>query len=324
MTLLHASVAKSKIPRMSKRTPALEVNRQRMKALLAELTPAQGLWPTALKGVRVRRTDHNIRRRPVLYEPSVFVVASGRKRGYVGGRELVYDPNNYVVLSVPLPFEVTTEVRRGEPLLGISVPVDLELVSELATRVRPRAPTEAQEMRGVIRPTSLELNMSDAVIRLLECLRVPLDAMVLGPGLVREITYRVLSGPQGDALLALVRRGSHLARIHATLQQIQREYAGALNVSRLAESANMSMSVFHRRFKRVTGVSPLRYLKAVRLHKARVLILSDGVGMSVAATKVGYESASQFSREFKRFFGYSPSAGQRPGTPFSTNSAAIS
>ncbi len=100
-----------------------------------ELTTGEGLCPTALDGVKLARTDHNIARTPVLYEPSVYIVTSGRKHGFVGGREFIYDPNNYLVLSVPLPFEVTTDVGRGEPMLGVSVRVDMSLISELSTRM---------------------------------------------------------------------------------------------------------------------------------------------------------------------------------------------
>ena len=284
----------------------LEANRRRMKTLLLELTTGEGLCPTALEGVKLARTDHNIPRTPVLYEPSIYVVASGRKNGFVGDREFVCDPNNYLVLSVPLPFEVSTDVGRGEPMLGVSVRIEMALVTELANRLNSPRSQKPENGLGIIRPTPLDLTMSKAVVRLLECLRSPVDAEVLGPGIVREIVYRVISGPQGEALLAMVNRSRHLAKIHATLQWIHREYSEPLNVPRMAEEVSMSVSAFHHSFKEVTGNSPLQYLKAVRLHKARLHIKYDGLGASVAAAKVGYESPSQFSREFKRFFGHSP------------------
>jgi AraC-like DNA-binding protein len=148
--------------------------------------------------------------------------------------------------------------------------------------------------------------MSDAIVRLLECLRSPVDAAVLGRGIVREITYQGLCGPQGDALFAMLARNGPLAQIHAVLHRMHTRYTEPLNVTRMAEEIGMSVSAFHHSFKAVTASSPLQYLKSVRLHEARMLIMYDGVGAAIAADRVGYESASQFSREFKRFFGSRP------------------
>lgn len=148
--------------------------------------------------------------------------------------------------------------------------------------------------------------MSDAIVRLLECLRSPVDAAVLGPGIVREIAYHGLCGPQGDALFAMLARNGPLAQIHAVLHRMHIRYTEPLNVTRMAEEIGMSVSAFHHNFKAVTASSPLQYLKSVRLHKARMLIMHEGLGAAIAADRVGYESASQFSREFKRFFGNRP------------------
>lgn len=148
--------------------------------------------------------------------------------------------------------------------------------------------------------------LGDAAVRLLECLRSPVDAAVLGPAIKREITSRVLCGPRGEALFAMLGRNGHAAQIHAVLRRMHTRYAEPLNVARMAAEVGMSVSALHHHFKAVTSASPVQYLKAVRLHKARMLILHDGVGAAVAADRVGHESASQFSREFKRLFGRSP------------------
>jgi AraC-like DNA-binding protein len=148
--------------------------------------------------------------------------------------------------------------------------------------------------------------MSDAIVRLLVCLHAPVDAAVLGRGIVREIAYYALCGPEGGALLTMLTRWGPLAQIHAVLHRMHSRYTEPLNVARMAEETGMSISAFHHNFKAVTGSSPLQYLKSVRLHKARMLILHDGLGAALAADRVGYESASQFSREFKRFFGNRP------------------
>ncbi|MHC7431286.1 helix-turn-helix transcriptional regulator [Klebsiella pneumoniae] len=134
----------------------------------------------------------------------------------------------------------------------------------------------------------------------------PLDARILGKQIVREILYYVLTGPCGGALLALVSRQTHFSLISRVLKHIESQYTENLSVDRLAAEANMSVSAFHHNFKAVTSTSPLQYLKNYRLHKARMLMIHDGMKASAAAMRVGYESPSQFSREFKRYFGLTP------------------
>jgi AraC-like DNA-binding protein len=149
--------------------------------------------------------------------------------------------------------------------------------------------------------------MINATVRLLECLQTPIDSRILGPQNVREIIYRVLYSNQGMTLRALAVRHSRFSQIARVLRRIHTEFDKELDVNSLAVEANMSVSTFHHNFKSVTLVSPIQYLKSVRLHKARQLMVQDGLNVGVAAGKVGYESASQFSREFKRYFGASPS-----------------
>ena len=288
--------------------PGLEANRRRMVELLGELAPAEGFHATILDGVKLRRSNLSEPRTPVLYEPSVYFVASGRKRGYVGDRCIVYDANHYLVLSVPLPFECEAETEKGEPLLGISVRLDVGIISELAASVDRFTKAQPAHDVACVHATPLDVALGDAVVRLLETLRSQEEAVVLGPSIKREITYRVLCGPRQETLLAMLGRNGDHTRIHSILRAMHVRFAEPLTVAGLAAEAGMSVSAFHHRFKEVTSTSPLQYLKAVRLHKARMLILHDGVGIAVAADRVGYESASQFSREFKRLFGHSPTA----------------
>jgi len=143
-------------------------------------------------------------------------------------------------------------------------------------------------------------------VRLLESLQAPLDCRVLGPQIVREICYRVLCGEQSGALRAVAARRGHFSQISKVLRRIHADYAAALDVESLAREASMSVSTFHQNFRDVTSTSPLQYIKSIRLHKARMLMAQEGLNASVAARQVGYESSSQFSREFKRFFGDTP------------------
>jgi AraC-like DNA-binding protein len=284
----------------------LEANRRRMVALLVQLTPDEGLRRSILDDVRLGRADRGYERVPVLYEPSIYIVASGRKIGFIGDRRFVYDPNNYLVLSAPMPFECQTEADADGPMLGLSVRVAPSVVSELAVHMPTRSRAAAADSIGCVEATPLDVAMSDAAVRLLECLRTPIDARILGPGIVREIVYRALCGPQGHLLLAMVGRHGQASQINTALQWIHTHYAEPFSVGRMADDMGMSVSAFHHQFKALTASSPVQYLKSVRLHKARALIVNEGAGAAVAATSVGYESPSQFSREFKRFFGASP------------------
>lgn len=153
----------------------------------------------------------------------------------------------------------------------------------------------------------LDAGMADAVMRLLGCLQSPLDSHILGPQLVREIIFRALRSEQGNALRAVAGRHSGYGRMARALRRIHTDYASALDIDTLAREANMSVSTFHHNFKAMTFTSPLQYLKSVRLYKAWSLMVQDGLNASTAANQVGYESPSQFSREFKRYFGRTPS-----------------
>lgn len=285
----------------------LEANRQRLAALLDRLTSSDGISRSCLDGVSFGRVTHSHPRSPVLYEPSIYVVARGRKVGFIGQRTVTYDANNYLVLAAPLPFECQTEPGPDGPMLGLSVRVAPGLISDLASRMPPQRqqmPTQAPEC---VEATPLDLALSDAAVRLVECLSSPVEAEILGPGIVREIVYRALCGPQGHVLLAMIARQGQTSQINSALRWIHARYAEPFSVGQIAGEVGMSVSAFHHRFKAATASSPVQYLKSVRLHKARDLIVNEGVGAAQAALSVGYESASQFSREFKRFFGASPS-----------------
>jgi AraC-like DNA-binding protein len=276
----------------------------RMTSLLDSLAVRNGIHPSAIEGVKLMRATQPMPRSPVLYEPGIFIVGQGRKRGYLGDQVFTYDAHNYLVLSVPLPFECETEASPSKPMLGVSIRVDLGVLAELLMKMDGHA-AEPAIPQGIY-STRLDARLSEATVRLLECLGDPVEARVLGPQVTREITYRVLCGEQGGALRAAAALHSRFAQVNRALQRIHSEYANELSVDALADAAGMSPSAFHQNFKAVTSTSPLQYLKTIRLHKARMLMAYEGLRAGIAAERVGYESQSQFSREFKRLFGASP------------------
>jgi len=281
--------------------------REQMVSLLETLTTAEGMRPSTLSGVHLLRVNESLARAPVVYDPSIVILAQGSKTGYLGDQIYTYDANNYLVLSVPLPFDCETHASPGKPLLGVALTVDpstlAELLLEMDDDAIPTPPAPA------IYSTPLTKELTGATVRLLESLRSPLETRVLGPQIVREITYRVLRGEQSAALRAICTRHSHFAQIGKVLRRIHDEYSVALDVDTLAREASMSVSTFHHNFRAVTSTSPLQYIKSIRLHRARLLMIREGLNAGVAARRVGYESSSQFSREFKRFFGETPAEG---------------
>lgn len=279
----------------------------RLVELLTELARGEGFSPSRLAGVRFMRSTQFVPRSPIAYEPSIVIVGQGRKSGHLGGRKFVYDANNYLVLTVPLPFECETEGRPEEPLLAVAINVTPQLVTELLMQIQQPPPAKG-ELPQAIQSAQLDAALSDSTVRLLVALRSDDDARILGPQIVREITYRALLGKLGHNLRALAAPHSHFGQISRVLQRIHTDFARSYDMTSLAREAGMSVSTFHAHFKAVTASSPLQYLKNVRLHKARMLMVHEGTNAATAAVQVGYESASQFSREFKRLFGDAPVA----------------
>jgi AraC-like DNA-binding protein len=280
-------------------------NRKRLARLLGDAAVLEGTQRTLVEGVDVIRVSKPAPRAPVVYQPKILIVGQGRKRAYLGGEIYQYDAYNYLVLSVPIPAECETEASPAEPLLLLTINLEPTMLGEMMLEMDEPSPPAGPTPRG-ISTTPMSEELGGSVIRLLECLKSPLDSRMLGRQMVREIVYRVLQGEQGGALRALASRDEHFSRIARVLKHIHAEYTSPLTVEALARKAGMSVAGLHHYFKLVTASSPLQYLKRIRLDQARLLMTHEGYNASTAARAVGYESPSQFSREFKRLFGATP------------------
>jgi len=276
-----------------------------MVQLASQLAPNDGFNHCALPGVKFLRSSAPSARRPVMYEPSIVVLVQGRKRGYVGERSFIYDAQQFLVLALPLPFEAETEASAAEPLLGLSIPIDLQTTAEVAMALDEANVPIATAPQGIV-SAPMDDKMSAAVLRLLEAAISPVEVRLLGPGIVREIIYHVLTSSLGGALRAALTHHSQFGKIGKALRRIHTDFQQPIDVAQLADEAGMSMAAFHASFKAVTMTSPIQYLKTTRLHKARLLMAQNGLSAAAASSRVGYESSSQFSREFKRFFGRTP------------------
>ena len=283
----------------------------RMAALLRGLAPDEGYNLIALPSVRVLRANRALARTPVLYDPGIVIVCQGRKRGYFGDRLYLYDEQHYLAVSVPVPFSMETDATPERPLLALYLHLDFALAAELASQIDGAGVAAAAQAPQSMLSTPMDDAMRTSVLRFIEAMSRPLEAAVLGPGLLRELYFRVLTGPQGSSMREALSLRGQFGRIGKSLRLIHAEYAGPLDVTRLAEEAGMSVPSFHSHFKAVTQVSPMQYVKSTRLHQARLLMVRQDLTAETASQAVGYTSPSQFSREFKRLFGQTPAAEAR-------------
>jgi len=242
----------------------------------------------------------------ITYHPGIIVVAQGSKRVNLGGTSFTYDQSRFVVTAVDLPIvswvaEATAEV----PCLALSIKLDMPMVRELISREEihvAEPPSDSPAMSiGETRPEFL-----DACCRLLDLLASPQDIPFLSGLIQREIIYRVLRGRAGARLRAVATLGDQSHRTAKAIAWIASNYSKPLRVEELADLASMGISTLHHHFRMLTAMSPLQYQKQLRLQSARSLMLNNGLDAASAAFEVGYESATQFNREYSRFFGQPP------------------
>ena len=281
-----------------------------MAELLEELATFDGgSVNSPIKGVRFFRNTKQTRRKPLLYTPGICIVASGYKLGHLGGKTFRYDAGNYLVTPISMPFECETFPNGNEPLLGMYIDIDLAQLNDLISQVDLHAGMQSHtvsDLQLAIGPSVMDDEMKDATIRLLKAHRSEQEARILGPAYLREIHYRALCGSQAPVLLSAARGNGTMAQVMNAIGLMERSYQDKFDIKQLAVSAHMSTSAFHKAFKDITADSPLQYLKKIRLTKARDLLGQRKMRANLAASEVGYESPSQFSREFKRYFGESP------------------
>ena len=245
-----------------------------------------------------------------VYDPMINLILQGGKTMTVGERTLRYDPATYFVMTVDLPAAGTVHAdRNGSPYLAISLTLDAEIIANLLHDAGPASSSVSPG--NVSRPSfsvaSVTPELMDAWVRMLGLMEKPGDIPALAPAYEREILYRVLQGPHGHLLRDIATPDSTLGRLRKAIQWIRENYASPLRIRALAQHAAMSESVFHRHFKMATALSPLQYQKQLRLLQARQLLVAHGKSVTAAAVDVGYESATQFSREYARAFGMPPS-----------------
>lgn len=275
--------------------------------MIARWTEGQNQVVTALSSLTLHHWEAPTEPTSYTLPPSICLIAQGAKRVLLGEDVYVYDAQSFLLSSVDLPVVAQIlEAGREKPYLGLTLELDLKITSQLMADSSLPSPQTRQAQRGLA-VSKVSLPLVNAFERLLELLDMPEDIPILAPMIQREICYRLLTGDQGPRLRQIVVAGSHSHQIARAIDWIKGNFHQPFHVDDLAANTGMSTSTFHSHFRSLTAMSPLQFQKRLRLNEARRLMLAANLDAATAAFEVGYESPSQFSREYSRLFGAPPS-----------------
>lgn len=285
---------------------------ERIAGLVARHAPIDGTHQTPLEGVQLFRVSAPVERVPGVYDPSVCAVVAGVKHAYHDGRTHTYRPGRYLCTTMPTPLEAEVpHATPEEPVLGVLIDIDTRSMTELLIQYRATKP-RPQNSAGTAKSAaagpavaSWDEQFTVALLRVLELLDNAAAVDLLAHGRLRELLYTIVEGPSGPVILDTIGAPTH--QLAPVLTYMRNNLDQPIAVEDLADRAGMSRAAFDRNFRAATSQSPLKYLKALRLNDAAMLI-ANGTTITNAAARVGYTSPSQFSREFKRHFGTTPRA----------------
>ncbi len=266
--------------------------------------PKEGIYDTAIPGVHLRHTTQITQPVHSIASPSLYIIAQGSKTVTLAGQTYRYDPLHYLVNPVHLPvIGRIDEASMDKPYLSLQLDFEMDMILDL---VKPRSEPAMMQQDGGLFVDHVTNDLLDATCRLLRLLDHPEDIDALAPLIIREMLYRVLQGEQGAIFAHYAVTGSYIYRILTVVDYINQHYDQPLNIAQLAKDVHMSAATLHKYFKQATAMSPIQYQKTIRLQTARRLLLVSQMDAAEAGFQVGYESPSQFSREYARMFGLPP------------------
>ncbi|MDR2507890.1 MAG: AraC family transcriptional regulator [Candidatus Accumulibacter sp.] len=282
----------------------------RAKALLTKKLyrwmPAPGENPTAVPGLTLYRGDEIHTVGNCLYRPLISMINQGAKHIVAGNEEYHCTDNDIMIFGVDFPASVMiTQASRETPCISLVLDLDKNLLEQLALQA-PHGALDDRHIAGGALKQPVDSEILDAFFRMVELLDTPEQIPVLAPMIVKEIHYRLLMGPNGRHLRSFYALGSQNNQITRAISWLKQNLTASVLVEELAEQAAMAPSTFHRRFKEITGISPIQFQKRMRLHEAQRLMLAGNLDVSGVSIAVGYENISHFIREYKRFFGNPP------------------
>src|SRR5215203_5668272 len=279
--------------------------REELAERLARAVPADGRVEP-LKGLHLNRASTPTEPLYGVTKPSFCVIAQGSKEVLLGESRYRYDPAHYLLTTLELPVVgQVIEASAERPYLSFRLELDPALVGSVMVEAGHLSSRSQGDVRA-LNVSPLDADLLDTVVRLVRLLDSPAEARVLRPLITREIVYRLLMGEQGNRLRHLALLGGHTDRIGEAVERLRREFNQPLRIDSLARELGMSVSGFHHHFKAVTAMSPLQFQKQLRLQEARRILLGENLDAASAGLRVGYDDASQFSREYKRLFGQPP------------------
>ena len=280
-----------------------------LAAALARYTreqPGESPFETAVEGLTLLRSDHEASHPNIIVKPALCIVVQGAKWTTFGDRRFDYRAGQALVVSLEMPAcGRVTQASPGEPYLGVVVELDLGVMREVLERLGS-PPVARRDARHSVFVTEVDGPLADCALRAVRLLRTPDAIAMLYPSIMREICYWLLTGPHGGEVATMTLAGHHASRIITAIHALRDRFAEPVRIEELAAISQLSPSAFHRQFKTLTSMTPLQYQKQLRLLEARRLIVSTAANVETAAYRVGYESPSQFSREYSRMFGASP------------------
>jgi len=280
--------------------------RMQLAGSIASFVGSEEKLVTEIPGLLLTRRTAPTAPASATYEPSLAVVAQGRKRATLSGTTFVFDESRYLLTSLDLPVICNViEASEAVPYLCFVLKLDMNVVRELLGQGEIHTPPSGSDDPAMATGETTPELLS-ACCRLVDLLNTPQDIPFLSGLIQREIIYRILRGPEGARLRAIATLGDQSHRTAKAIAWVRTNYAKSLRVEDLAKIAAMGVSTLHHHFRALTAMSPLQYQKQLRLHAARERMLMDGLDAASAAFEVGYESASQFNREYSRFFGQPP------------------
>ncbi|EGQ9058599.1 helix-turn-helix domain-containing protein [Vibrio parahaemolyticus] len=280
---------------------------QKLAKLIDRWTGNANQYDTPISGLRFSRWTTPTPPTSYTHNPSICLIAQGRKRVLLGEESFIYDANHFLISSVDLPIIANIiEASKEQPYLGLIMELDLTEISQLIVDSE-LAFTQAKEAQKGIAVGELSESLLDAFVRLAELLDEGQNIKILAPIIKREIFYRLLMSEQGTRLHQIVTAGSHSHQIAKAIDWLKNNFVKPLSVGDLASFTGMSKSSFYTHFRSMTSMTPLQFQKKLRLSEARRLMLTENLDAMAATFKVGYESPSQFSREYSRLFGAPPS-----------------
>ncbi|SMQ78642.1 AraC-type DNA-binding protein [Bacillus sp. OV166] len=287
-------------------TDSIYKNQVELAKIIEKYSGQDGAHVTAIPSLFFLRRSNVTELNHRIYKPSICIIVQGAKEIFLAHERFRYGPSDYLVASVDLPVSgQVTEASPDVPYLALNLVFTPSQILEVIRDFKIQGEKKGNAKRGMF-VSPIESSMLDAVIRLARLLENPNDIPALAPLYTKEILYRVLQGQHGGSLEQIAIEGSSTFLIRDVIEQIMNNYDRSFRIEELAEIANMSVSSLHRHFKEITAMSPIQFQKQLRLQKARQLLLSESTDAADVAFRVGYESPSQFSREYSRMFGFPP------------------